>query len=79
MGKVQLRFEVDAEVAAKAARSGIDLADVARAAAEAAVASTGLSDEEKAKRWAEENAEAIAAHRRQIEEHGVFGDEFRTW
>lgn len=79
MGKVRLKFEVDAEVADKAARSGIDLADVARAAAEAAVAATGSSDDQKARQWAEENTEAIAAHRRQIEEHGVFGDEFRPW
>lgn len=79
MGKVELTFEVDAEVADKAARSGIDLADVARAAAEAAVAVSEPSDEGKASQWAEENAEAIAAHRRQIEEHGVFGDEFRPW
>ena len=32
-----------------------------------------------ARQWAEENAEAIEAHRRFIEEYGVFGDDLRTW
>lgn len=35
--------------------------------------------EERARRWAEENAEAIAEHNRFIEEHGPFGAEWRTW
>lgn len=39
----------------------------------------GLSDEEKAKRWAEDNAEAIEAQRERIEKYGVFGEDLRTW
>lgn len=39
----------------------------------------GLSDEDKARRWAEENAEAIAAQRERIDAYGVFGEDLRTW
>ena len=35
--------------------------------------------EERARRWAEENAEAIAEHNRFIEEHGLLSDHLRTW
>lgn len=35
--------------------------------------------EARAKAWAEKNAEAIDEYRRRIEEHGVFGEDFRTW
>ena len=35
--------------------------------------------EEAARQWAEENAEAIASHKKFIEEFGVFGEDLRTW
>ena len=35
--------------------------------------------EEKTRRWQEENREAIEAHNRFIEKHGIFGEEFRNW
>jgi post-segregation antitoxin (ccd killing protein) len=35
--------------------------------------------EAAARRWAEENAEAIESHKKFIEEFGVFGDDLRTW
>ena len=33
--------------------------------------------EERTRRWQEENREAIEAHNRFIEKHGIFGEEFR--
>jgi post-segregation antitoxin (ccd killing protein) len=33
----------------------------------------------KAKRWADENADAIADQQERIADHGVFGEDFRTW
>ena len=33
--------------------------------------------EERARRWQEENREAIEAHNRFVEEHGVFSDRLR--
>lgn len=35
--------------------------------------------EARARQWAEENAEAIAQHRKRIEERGVFGEDLRRW
>ena len=38
-----------------------------------------LGDDEKARRWAEENAEAIKAQRERIDAVGIFGEDLRTW
>jgi antitoxin CcdA len=35
--------------------------------------------EARAKRWAEENAEAIRIHNDFVAKHGVFGAEWRRW
>jgi antitoxin CcdA len=35
--------------------------------------------EEKTRSWQEENREALDAHNRFIEKHGIFGEEFRNW
>nr|WP_295110238.1 type II toxin-antitoxin system CcdA family antitoxin [uncultured Caulobacter sp.] len=35
--------------------------------------------EERARRWAEENAEAIKAHNERINRRGVFGADLRRW
>ena len=35
--------------------------------------------EDRARRWAEENAEAIAEHNARIEERGLISDHFRKW
>ena len=34
---------------------------------------------ERIRRWQDENREAIEAMNRFTEEHGIFGEEFRTW
>lgn len=39
----------------------------------------GLSDEQKARLWAEENAEALRLQRARIDSIGVFGEDLRTW
>jgi antitoxin CcdA len=35
--------------------------------------------EDRARRWAEENAEAITEHNARIEERGLISDHFRKW
>lgn len=77
MGKVELRIEIDEGVVARARAAGIDPSALAESALRAAVDSS--LEDDKAKAWAEENAEAIAAHRERIEKYGVFGDDLRTW
>jgi len=34
---------------------------------------------QKEKRWKKENKEAIEKYNKYVEEHGVFGEEFRIW
>ena len=34
---------------------------------------------QKEKRWKKENKEAIENYNKYVEEHGVFGEEFRIW
>jgi antitoxin CcdA len=54
--------------------------DIARALeAELRRAVPSDDDSAKAQRWAEENAEALKAQRERIDEHGVFGEDLRTW
>jgi antitoxin CcdA len=77
MGKVELRVQIDADLLESAKAAGVDFPVVTEEAVRAALAQR--SDEAKARRWAEENAEAIKAHRERIETYGVFGEDLRTW
>ena len=80
MVKPELNLGIDPELLEQAERLG--------------VATAGMSErdlrlhlqkidprgaEARARRWAEENAEAIKAHNEFIEKYGVFGDDLRTW
>lgn len=93
MGKAELKIEIDADLLAQARASGLDLAQtvadalrlalpppgVSEASAHAPTAEPSVSSEEKARRWAEENAGAIQAQRERIDDIGVFGEDLRTW
>ena len=78
MGKPETNLHVDEELLAQAA--GVSVEQVAESAIRQALAKAdpGAADA-RAARWAEENAEAIKAHRERIEQYGVFGEDFRTW
>ena len=82
MGKVELKIEIDAELLARARDAGLSVERLAeqglRRALSEAEQYSGLSDEEKARRWAEDNAEALAAQRARIDAYGVFGEDLRT-
>ena len=93
MGKAELKIEVDEALLAHARERGLDIAGVVEDALRQALPPRGvaedgapdfaveqaLSDEEKARRWAEENAEAIKAQRERIDAVGIFGEDLRTW
>ena len=81
MGKLEPNIHVDADLLARAEAAGISPEFIAEQAIrrEMARRMTPEQQEARAKQWAEENAEAIKAHREQIEKHGVFGDDLRTW
>ena len=77
MGKAELKIEIDAALLEEARAAGVDLAGVTEAAVRRALGQSGIED--RAARWAEENAEAIKAHQERIEKFGVFGEDLRTW
>jgi antitoxin CcdA len=77
MGKAELKVEIDADLLEQAKATGVDLDAVTEAAVRQAV--KGDNPEARAKRWAEDNAEAIADYNRRIAERGLFGDDLRTW
>ena len=43
------------------------------------VAKQAPAAEERGRRWARENAEAIQVHNNRIAERGVFGEDLRRW
>ena len=94
MGKAELKIEIDADLLAQAGASGLDLREIIEEALRTSLSTNGmaetvatpefspppaLNDDEKARRWAEENAEAIKAQRERIDAIGVFGEDLRTW
>lgn len=82
MGKVELKIEIDADVLAEAQDVGLEIGALTEAMVRAELRRRryrALSDDEQAKLWAEENAEAIQAQRKRIDDFGVFGEDLRTW
>ncbi len=83
MGKAELRIEIDADLLARAQAAGLRIAAMTEASLRRELKMLeqyqGLSDDQKAARWAEENAEAIEAQAERIETYGVFGEDLRTW
>jgi antitoxin CcdA len=74
---VQLAPAVEAGI-----RRAVERAEAAPTGFAAAAAhQRGHSGEAEAAgaKWAEDNAEALEAYRRRIEEHGVFGEDLRRW
>jgi antitoxin CcdA len=76
MGKVELKLEIDADLLAKARENGVDLEAAMEDAIRAAVQPTTAGND-RAQRWAEENAEAISSYNQRIATRGLFGDEFQ--
>jgi antitoxin CcdA len=94
MGKVELHVEVDAELLARAEQKGVELELAVEEGIRAALAKRAGFDlvaaaerqhrnpeaaAAAARRWAEENAEAIRLHNQRIEERGIFGEDLRRW
>jgi len=85
MGKVELHLEVDSELLARAEARGLSLDGVLERGLKAelsepeALSAPDLASEAAARAWAEENAEAIEAYRRRLDERGVFGRDLRRW
>jgi antitoxin CcdA len=80
MNAPQVAPGIDPELLAQAEKLGISVAGMSETQLRLHLQKVDpAGGEERARRWAEENAEAIAEHNRFIEEHGPFGAEWRTW
>lgn len=77
MGKAELRLEIDAVLLEQARASEIQLTLLVERALRDALGPQAA--EERARRWASENSASIEAHNRFVEEHGAFGEEWRSW
>lgn len=88
MGKIELRFEVDAELVEQARANGHEPLEVLERGLRAAAAShedwaatarekarDPASQERRMREWAEENREAIAEFNQHVREHGLLSDQ----
>jgi post-segregation antitoxin (ccd killing protein) len=72
--------QIDPELLAQAEAAGVEVNVVIDEALRAALRRADASAaDERAAKWAADNAEAIADYNRRIRERGVFSDGFRTW
>ena len=89
MGKIELTIQVDESLAEEARARGQSLEDYVadRLKPRPFDMMAGLVRKqadpegaaERAKQWAEENAEAIKAYNERIARRGVFGEDLRRW
>jgi len=81
MGKVELNIGIDPELLAQAARLGVAVSGMDERQLRLHLQKIDPAGAEaRAKRWAEENAEAIKDHNRRIRERGLLSDYIRpTW
>ncbi|MEJ2818782.1 type II toxin-antitoxin system CcdA family antitoxin [Caulobacter sp. CCG-8] len=79
-GKVELDIGVDPELLAQAKRLGISVAGMSETQLRLHLQKIDPAGaEERARRWAEENAEAIKEHNERIARRGLISDHFRKW
>jgi antitoxin CcdA len=81
MGKVELNIGIDPELVEQAARLGISTVGMDERALRLHLQKVDPAGAEaRAKRWADENAEAIEDHNRRIRERGLLSDYIRpSW
>ncbi|TCS15845.1 type II toxin-antitoxin system CcdA family antitoxin [Caulobacter sp. BK020] len=80
MGKVELDIGIDPELLAQAKRLGISVAGMSETQLRLHLQKVDPAGaEERARRWADENAGVIDELNRFVDEHGAFGAEWRRW
>jgi len=78
MGKVELNIGTDLELIEQAKRLNISIASLDERALRLHLQKVDPAGaEDRAKRWAEDNAEAIKDHNRRIEERGLLSDHLK--
>ncbi|MFA4892291.1 type II toxin-antitoxin system CcdA family antitoxin [Brevundimonas sp.] len=80
MGKVELNIGIEPDLVEQAQRLGISIAGMSEVQLRLHLQKVDPAGAEaRAKRWAEENAEAIKIHNDFIREHGLLSDHLRPW
>lgn len=91
MGKIERTVELDEHLLEQVKAAGLTLEQAIRLGIDATEQPVGIvanherqkqnpaAAEERARQWAEENADAIRAHKERIERRGVFGEDLRRW
>lgn len=80
MDAPELDLGIDPELLAQAQRLEISVAGLSETQLRLHLQKVDPAGaKERARRWAAENAEAIAEHNRFVEEHGLLSDHLRTW
>ena len=91
MGKIERTVELDERLLEQVEAAGLTLEQAIKRGLIATERPIGIvanherqkldprGAEERARRWAEENAEAIKAYNQRIERRGVFGTDLRRW
>lgn len=80
MGKVELNIGIEPELLEQAARLQLDITGMDERTLRLHLQKVDPAGAEaRAKRWAEENAEAIRTHNAFVEKHGLLSDHFRPW
>jgi antitoxin CcdA len=77
MGKTELKIEIDAELLEAAKQAGVRLESAIEDGLRRAMREEAA--EQRARQWAEDNAEAIREHDQRIAERGLIGAEWRRW
>lgn len=80
MVKPELNLGIDPELLEQAQRLGVSVAGMSERDLRLHLQKVDPKGaEERARRWAQDNAEAIKAHNDFVAECGAFGDDLRTW
>lgn len=80
MDKLEPSSPIDPELLAQAARLGIDVGGRSESQLRLFLQKVDPAGAEaRARRWAEQNAEAIREHNERIRRRGLIGDHFRRW
>jgi len=80
MDAPELDIGIDPELLAQAQRLGISIAGLSETQLRLHLQKVDPAGaEDRAKRWAEENAEAIKEHNERIARRGLISDHFRRW
>ena len=79
--KVVIEIEVDAELVARAEHAGLDVPQTVDRALRSALSfkAPAARDLERARRWREDNAEAIRASNEELERNGLWSDGLRLF